>query len=121
MHKRSRLGPGLPRNYKNLLHCNYYPYQTISCKLLHKQFQFVTIKDFAQKKKKYLLNHSRSLRCYKNHRGFAGGPHKGSLQDFSGPPAATDNVLTLTGLTTLLQQSLAHCATLCNTSVSATL
>ena len=85
MHKRSRLGPGLPRNYKNLLHCNYYPYQTISCKLLHKQFQFVTIKEFAQKK------------------------------------AAADDVLTLTGLTTLLQQNPAHCATLCNTNVGVTL
>ena len=53
-------------------------------------------------------------------RGFADGAHKGSLQDFSGPPAATDDVLTLTGLTTLLQQSPAYCAALCNTNVGVT-
>ena len=36
------------------------------------------------------------------------------------PPAATDDVLTLIGLTTLLQQNPAHCAALCNTNVGVT-
>lgn len=32
----------LPRNYENLLHCNYYSYVTIFLKLLCKQFLFLS-------------------------------------------------------------------------------